>query len=121
MRIVSAAVTGIPLARAYSPTAATSAATPRVRMYWKALALSRAMISRTTSWNASTGNVSGLGWPGANEITPGRSMSALIRRIAEKRMPRAPAEKRRSREVMWMERSIADDAAPWERQAVPAR
>ena len=48
---------------------------------------------------ASTGNVSGLGWPGANEMMPGFSMSALMRRMAEKRMPRAALEKRWSQAV----------------------
>ena len=69
-------------------------------MYWKAVALSRARISRTISWKASTGKVSGLGWPGAKEMMPGRSMSALILRMAEKRMPRALAEKYRSTELI---------------------
>ena len=120
--MVSAAVALMPLAAAYSPTAATRAPTPRVRMYWKAEALSRAMISRTTSWKASTGKVSGLGCPGANEMIPGRSMSALILRIAEKRMPRALWENRRSKETIGDGRSIADTGpAHSERHAVPRR
>jgi hypothetical protein len=45
---------------------------------------------------ASTGKVSGLGWPGAKEMMPGRSITALIFRMAEKRMPRALSEKRPS-------------------------
>ena len=54
------------------------------------------MTSATISSKAATGNVSGLGWPGANEMMPGFSISALMRRMAEKRMPRAAAEKRGS-------------------------
>ena len=57
------------------------------------------MISSMISRKASTGKVSGLGWPGAKEMIPGFSMSALIRRMAEKRMPRAALEKRSSQAV----------------------
>ena len=70
-----------------------------MRTYWKEAAPSRAMISSTILRKASTGNVSGLGWPGANEMIPGFSMSALIRRMAEKRMPRAALENRSSHAV----------------------
>src|SRR5258708_11275534 len=91
---VCSRVAVIPLARAYSVTAWMRAPTPRVRTYWNACALSFSRISFTISRNWATGNVSGLGWPGAKEMIPGLSMSALIRRIAEKRMPRAAAEKR---------------------------
>ncbi len=73
-----------------------SAPRPRVRMYWNAPALSRATTSAMISWKAATGNVSGLGWPGAKEMIPGLSMSALIRRIAEKRIPRAASDSRSS-------------------------
>ena len=43
---ISGAVVGMPLAAAYSCTAAISVPRPRVRMYWKAPALSRATTSR---------------------------------------------------------------------------
>ena len=96
MRISSASFDRIPFAAAYSPTAVSRLPSPRVRMYWKAPALSFSTTSARIWRNASTGNVSGLGCPGAKEMMPGRSMSALIRRMAENRISRAAAERRDS-------------------------
>ena len=68
-------------------------------MYWKAAGALAGDDLVDDLRKASTGNVSGLGWPGAKEMIPGFSMSALIRRMAEKRMPRAALEKRWSQAV----------------------
>ena len=67
------------------------------------------------SWNAATGKVSGLGWPGAKEMIPGFSMSALIRRIAEKRIPRAACRQQ------VVETAVAREvvmARPWKRTSI---
>ncbi len=96
MTITSAGSTTVPSSAITSTMHSTVTAMPSVGPYWSARAVDSAATCDISFAYSSGANVVVSGSPPASEITSGRSVSAIISRIAELFIPRVRAANRLS-------------------------